>query len=303
MIYTNFCAKGLCHGARLALLLLVAANFHTGVTAAQTTQDSSKLSVDDGRPVAKAVEELVARYDYVITYEDPRFAYEEDLQDVTTQVRRDLDQYPPGKAPKVIVPRGGKLTVTIPSSASVNTQAIASVLDQLTRAQAIRREGGRFRVVQVGDVFHVVPTEVRDRNGKWIAQTSILEAPISLPMEGRSADGMINSICKAVSAATHVQVGLGSRVGGIYDPSNPQPYRLGADNERARDVLVRALGLLNASQALTWVLFYAPSNLSGYPYLLTIRSVPNRSSSPIASEVPKTSPGSSLRGKSSPPKK
>jgi hypothetical protein len=291
MIYTNFCAKGLCHSARLALLLLIAANLHTDVTAAQTTLDSSKLSVDDARPVAKAVEELVARYQYVITYEDPQFAYEEDLRDVTTQVRRDLDRYPPGEAPKVIVPRRGRLAVSIPSSASVNRQTIASVLDQLMRAQSIRGEGGRFRVVQVGDVFHVVPTEVRDRNGKWIAQTSILEAPISLPMEDRSADGMINSICKAVSAATHVPVGLTFGLGGISSPSNPRPYHLGADHERARDVLMRALSLLNARQALTWVLFYDPSNLSGYSFLLTIRSVPKRSSSPIASEVPRNSPG------------
>ena len=214
MTYTNFCAKVSYHNARLALLLVIAANLHTDVGAAQTTQETTKLSVDDPRPVAKAVEELVARYDYVITYEDPRFLYEGDLQDVATQVRRDLDQYPPGKAPKVIVPRGGKLAVTLPSSASVNMQTSASVLDQLTRAQSIRGEGGHFRVVQVGDVFHVAPTEVRDRNGNWIARSSILDIPISLPMEDRSEVGMLDAIVKAVSAEAHVKVYLGGGVGG-----------------------------------------------------------------------------------------
>jgi hypothetical protein len=163
MTYTIFCAKVLYHSARLALLLLIAANLHTDVTAAQTVQDTIKLGVDDPRPVAKAVEELVSRYGYVITYEDPRHAYEGDIQDVTTKVRKDLEQYPP--APKVIVPLGGTLTLTIPSSSSISPQAVASVLEQLMRVQSTRGEGGHFRVVQSGDVFHVLPTEVRDRSG------------------------------------------------------------------------------------------------------------------------------------------
>jgi hypothetical protein len=132
MTYCNFRAKVSYRGARLALSFLVAANLHTAATGAQTAQDVTQLSVNDGSPVAKAIEELVARYGYVITYEDPRYAYEGDLQDVTTQVRRDLDQYPPGKAPKVIVPRGGKLSVTLSTSTFVDTQTVASVLDRLT---------------------------------------------------------------------------------------------------------------------------------------------------------------------------
>jgi hypothetical protein len=87
MTYTIFCAKVLYNSARLALLLLIAANLHTDVTAAQTVQDTIKLGVDDPRPVAKAVEELVSRYGYVITYEDPRHAYEGDIQDVTTSAQ------------------------------------------------------------------------------------------------------------------------------------------------------------------------------------------------------------------------
>ena len=36
------------------------------------------LSVEDGRPVAKAIRILEARYGWVITYEDPRFVYAAD---------------------------------------------------------------------------------------------------------------------------------------------------------------------------------------------------------------------------------
>jgi hypothetical protein len=105
-----------------------------------------------------------------------------------------------------------------------------------------------------------------------------------------------------VSAAAHVKVGLTFSVGGISDPSRPRPYRLGADNERATDVLMRALNLLNTSQKRTWVLFYDPSE-NGNMYFLTIQGVPNRFSSPVATGVPQTSAGSSISGTSVPLKK
>src|SRR5262245_54420252 len=52
-----------------------------------------KLSVDDPRPVAKALERLEDKYGWRITYEDPRYAYPGDIEDVTTKVRKDLDQF------------------------------------------------------------------------------------------------------------------------------------------------------------------------------------------------------------------
>lgn len=297
MGYLNFGAMISLQGVRLAFLLVLAAHLPSDSAHSQTVQGGSQSSIgiDDPRPVAKAVEELVSRYGYVITYEDPRHAYEGDLQDVTTQVRKDLDQYPPGKAPKVIVPRGGRLTLALPSSASVSTQSVASVLGQLIRAQSSRGEGGHFRVVQVGEVFHVVPTEVRDRNGNWTAQSSILDVPISLPVEDRSEGAMVDAIAKAVSAEAHVKVYIGGGVGrGIFNPNRPQPYNLGADNERASDVLMRALVLLNdpksgtwISQRLTWQLLYDSSDNA---YFLNIAVVPNRTSSPpVAAPVQKAS--------------
>jgi hypothetical protein len=311
--HQNFCATGSLLNLWAASLLAFAGYLSANSAHAQTGQGVTQLDIDDPRPVAKAVEELVARYDYVITYEDPRFLHEGDLQDVTIQVRRDLDRYPPGKAPKVVVPRGGKLSLTLPSSAAVNTQTIASVLDQLVRAQSIRGEGGRFRVLQVGDVFHVVPTEVRDRNGNWTAQSSILDVPISLPTEDRGKVEMLDAIVTAVSAAARVKVYVGGGVGGgIFNPNRPASYHLGADNERARDVLMRALILLNDPKAGTWIserlrwqLFYGSDENA---YFLNISVVPDLPSTPSATGVQKASTGTALGGTSSgtrvpPPKK
>lgn len=283
--HLNFGARALEQSMRRVLLLVLLAYLSAHYVRAQSVQDT-RLNIDDGRPVAKAVEGLVSRYGYVITYEDPRHAYQGDLKDVTAQVRKDLDKYPPGKAPKVIVPRGGTLSLTLPSSTSVSAQTVASLLDQLVHAQSSRGEGGHFRVVQDGDVFHVVPTEIRDRNGNWIPQSSILDVPISLPAEDRSEADMIGAITAAVSAETHTKVYVGGGVGGgISNPNRPRPYHLGAENERASDVLMRALILLNdpkngrwRPQRMTWQLFYDNSDNM---YFLNISSAPDGPSSQV----------------------
>ena len=69
------------------------------------------ISVNDPRPVACAAETLEKKYGWTITYEDPPYVHESELVDVTDKVRRDLDKFEPGKAPRVLIPKGGTLTV------------------------------------------------------------------------------------------------------------------------------------------------------------------------------------------------
>jgi hypothetical protein len=116
------------------------------------------LRIDSGRPVDRAVNTLQTKYGYVITYEDPRYTNEDDLQDVAAKVRKDYSSYPPGLAPKLMVPKGSKLTLRLPASTDISPQNLASILQQLARTQATSSRGGHFRVEQAGDVFHVVPT-------------------------------------------------------------------------------------------------------------------------------------------------
>ncbi len=61
------------------------------------------LDVEAPRPVATAVQAFVERYGYFITYEDPRYAFDGDLQDVAWRVRKDIYEYLPGTAPKLVV--------------------------------------------------------------------------------------------------------------------------------------------------------------------------------------------------------
>jgi hypothetical protein len=298
--------------SQIAFFVGAVATLQTSNTHAQSPPNV-RMSVTDSRPVAAAVQELVSRYGYVITYEDPRHIYEEDVEDVTSKVRKDLDKHPPGSAPRVIVPKGATLNFELPSTSLPNAQNIAVVLEHLVQVQQGARLGGHFRVERDGEVFHVVPTEVRDRNGNWAAQGSIFDVRISLPMEGRNESEMLDAIVNAVSAKTSYKIYIGSGIGeGIVSASNPRPYQLGADNERAQDVLMRALALVSDPsqgtwhpQRLTWQLFY-DNSLSAY--FLNALSVPDRLDSTDIHGGPKTSvkstsTGSSVSGTSVPPDK
>jgi len=245
---------------------------------------ATTLSVDDGRPVAKAVQTLVSQYGYAITYEDPRYAYDGDLQDVTTQVRKDLDKYPPGKAPKVIAPLGGKLTLNVPSTMGLSD--VSSVLNQLVQSSP----SGHFRVQQTGDVFHVVPTEVRDRDGNWALSSSILDVPISIPTKDRSESEIMDAICQAVSSIVQVEVDVsGIRVGGFRSEAGPTLYRFGADNELARSVLMRALATTSNNKR-TWLIFY---DVGQKLYVLNIFRVPELFPKPQVPVPPPAVPNTS----------
>jgi hypothetical protein len=105
------------------------------------------LSVEDGRPLAKAIEVLESRYGWVITYEDPRYAYSGEIKDVTLSVRRDLDKYKPGEAPKVLVPKGGPLTFDYDVKSDTDLPSSReTVVRELLKAQAVSGKAGRFRL-------------------------------------------------------------------------------------------------------------------------------------------------------------
>jgi hypothetical protein len=265
-----------------AVLLLVGVAASVGIPAATIT-------VEGSRPVAKVVENLIEKYGYAITYEDPRYAYEEDLKDVAAQVRKDFDKYPPGQAPKTIVPKGGALTV------SYSTEDPASILNQVVQTRTAN--GARFHVERTGDYFHIVPTERRDAEGRWEAHNSVLEIPISLVAHDRTEREMIQAICDAVSENSDVRIILGGKymviTGFAEEGAEPKRlYRMGADNEPARKVLLRALESVGkvTGERLTWLMYY---DFGLRKYALNVIPIPDRSSTAVK---PKISPAPQIRG-------
>ena len=61
-----------------------------------------KLSVEDPRPVLKAIEMLERKYGWVITYEDPRYAHDSEIADTKLNIRKDLNNHKSGESTKFL---------------------------------------------------------------------------------------------------------------------------------------------------------------------------------------------------------
>lgn len=225
------------------------------------------------RPVLQAAIELTKRYGYVITYEDPKYVYAGDMKDVTQQ-RRDLSRFPAGRAPRTYELIGGSLTFTLPNSTEIDESTMYTLLAQLLRSWFDSSiGGGHFQVRQQDGLFHIEPTEVRDRNGNWQSTKSVLGMPISLPTESRDDWQTYKVIGRAVSALVGVKI-ITLVNGGIVLGGAPttKQYVLGAQSEPASSVLARAFKLMKGRR--TWYLLYEPTLQA---YVLNIDDVPDHS--------------------------
>jgi hypothetical protein len=254
----------------LALFLNLVPVLKDGMAHSADAADQAKsFTVESPRAPSEAVLLLIQRYGYVITYEDAPLAYSGDLQDLTSERHADLSYLKKPGAVREIVPHSETLTVNLPAPRDMSDPSnMAAVLEQMLETHEMSHQGGRFRLQQTEGVFHIVPTDVRDSHGKWVAHESILEAKISVAkLEGPVAILLV-TICAAVSDATRTHVVLG------HVPMDaPADYRgvLAANDEPARSVLLRMLN--GTHRRLSWLLEYD----AGMPeYIPGIILVPDR---------------------------
>jgi hypothetical protein len=114
-------------------------------------------------------------------------------------------------------------------------------------------------VEQAGAVFHVIPTEVRDRNGNWSRYDSLLDTRISVPTADRTEEELYRAIAAQVRAVAQVRLDVTINGGIGLDLVAPQARtRMGATREPARSVLTRAVQLYCISR--TWVLLHGPEH-------------------------------------------
>jgi hypothetical protein len=223
----------------------------------------------------EAMDTLIERYGYVITLETPPYVYEDDLQDERAlRSDLDLDRLPKTGGP-IWAAKGVSLTLTLPPAGSVARAVdMWTVMKQLAREAAKSDHGAHWRVEQQGDVFHLIPTEVRDASGKWVAQTPLLDTPVSLPSAERSLLGSLQAVCSQLEGPAHARVGL------LQYPLNTLHYTrsvVGAKQETARSVITKILGSTGTSFA--WRIFYdIPMNA----YLLSVLVVPSNSGDSVA---------------------
>src|SRR5262249_32087946 len=155
----------------------------------------------------------------------------------------DITERVESRARNSLVPAGGTLVLTLPPASQAATgEDVAELLNKLLEAHATSGRGGHFVQRQVGDDIHVMPFEIRNSNGEWVPQTSVLDAKISLPAERRVGLKMLEDFCEALGKATSKHI-----VVGIFPANAVLSYdgTLNADEEEARSVLKRALDATN----------------------------------------------------------
>jgi hypothetical protein len=222
------------------------------------TQEPGKdqISINDPRPLALAAETLEKKYGWIITYEDPPYVNESELVDVTDKVRRDLDKFEPGKAPRVLIPRGGTLTFEYSIDPSTKTPPdSAVVVQQLLDAYAGAGNPGLFRLDRDGARLHI------------LASPSVLDAAITLPAKKRNGLELLDAFCSAVSQAS------GTRVVMATVPLNllhRYQTEAGAKDQNAREFLNKELDRTTNKIKLSWQLLYDPVTKS---YFLNIHLV------------------------------
>jgi len=213
-------------------------------------QEKERLVVRDNRPVAEAIVSLETRFGRVITYEDPPLVHPEDLLDVTETVRRDLDKYPPGKAPKVFVPRGGELNLEYGQDDPVEV-VLASVLSESQRAM----NSPTFRSEETNGIIHVIPESVKGLAGDTIRIRSILDAPVQLSAQPRTGMQMLEAWCDSVSASSKKQVLIGlAPIGMLLNYKDDK----GLSSPNGRAALTEILTRATKGAKVSWQLFYDP---------------------------------------------
>jgi len=232
----------------------------TGRGMKQPTKES--LSVNDARPVALGAETLEKKYGWIITYEDPPYAYESELVDVTEKVRRDLDKFKPGQAPKVFAPKGGELAFQYDIEPSTKKPAdSAAVVQQLLDAYAIAINPGVFRLERDGQRLHIIAAGSKGKDGVLVSRQSVLDSAITIPAQKRNGLELLNAFCAAISESSQTRVELGMAPWALFSLHQTES---GAKNQRARDFLTNELDRITGEPKLSWQLLYSATMKAYY---------------------------------------
>ena len=225
-------------------------------------QQRDRLSVKDGRPLASAILTLETRFNRIITYEDPPLVHPDDTSDVTESVRRDLHKYAPGKAPRVIVPRGGELSVEFSRNDPVEV-VLSYVLSESERITP----STTFRTEETNGIIHVIPQSIKGPTGETVRIGSILDAPVQLSARERTGMQTLEAWRNAVSTHSKKRIIIGAVPFGVFLTYKDDH---GISSQSARDALTEILTRSGRGRKLSWQLFYDPGQQI---YAINIHSV------------------------------
>jgi hypothetical protein len=221
------------------------------------TASPNTITVQGGRPVARAIQELEKRYGWRITYEDPPYSHYSDIS-VLTDIRlpgvpvQSLSQLQSLQGNKSrLVPKGGSLSFTLPSADPDELGAV----EALVKSYNASRGGNVFAVVQEASLLHVVPRQMTGLSGNLEPMKPVLDTVITIEPKERTAFALIEEICKKISISTNTNVVVGIVPTNMLSQTKTS---IGGSGKTARAILEQLIVEIGTRLSLSWQLFYGP---------------------------------------------
>lgn len=213
------------------------------------------ITIADHRPLAALADELEKRFQIVVTYEEGPWAAATDVEDVTRAV---AEANGPGKPPpsiRVIVPRKAAVSFEYSLDPSKVVPAdYEDLLSSLLRQYDESGAPGKFRVEGSNGIYHLIPSRLKNAEGRWTNASPVLSTPVRLTDEERTVDDTLEEIVAQLNESSPVKVRWGWVPLNLFHQTR---IRLAADGVPAREVMHQILELL--PRHTTWRLNYDPT--------------------------------------------
>jgi hypothetical protein len=217
------------------------------------------ITVEDPRPVDKAIQELEKRYGWRITYEDSPYSHYSDIS-VVTDFRlsavpvQSLSQLQAAQRKHLrLGPKGGSLTFTLPSADPDELGAVEALVKSYNESH----RGFEFAVVRGAGLLHVVPRQMTGSSGTLEPVKPVLDTVITIEPRERTAYALLEEICKKISISTNTDVFVGLAPINMLSQTRTS---IGGSAKTARSILERLIVEIGARLSLSWRLFYAPDD-------------------------------------------
>lgn len=171
------------------------------------------VNIDAPRPARDAVQKIEQLSRSGINYEDLTYNFADDLQDVTGSVLT-AEQRAAKPDVRIIVPKSGRFSATIPAEPMTNTLIgdvpISNALNTvLSAAHAAKSVPGEFRVDLHSGHFFVEPVRGHRADGTEEAVQPILSRIVTTDEQVATGRSLIEGVLQQVSKSAGVKIVLG----------------------------------------------------------------------------------------------
>lgn len=225
----------------------------TSVYAQSGVPDYSRFA-----PVYELARRLEARYARPVTVEEPLLSWQGEMERISST--------PAGV--EILGPRAYSLVLpkddSIFNAPAISAELVRQALDVYHRQNPNR---ARYQVLESPMGFHIVPVAAHDDSGAVRSVKGLLDTPVEVLSDQRTATEHVQALLEAVSRSTGIPFRQVYNFDGRYAANGyllrsgfptPQdrPYRVfqwGASEVTAREALIDLLG--GSATTMTWYLF------------------------------------------------